>query len=115
MGFEAFCIVELMGHSRIAGKVCEEEIAGYAFLRVDVPKTDGVEAFTKFFGPSAIYSITPVDEETCLRAVAGFREKPVEVWRLAPESPLLAEKVIEYDDDDFDDDGLPIEYDEPLF
>ncbi len=40
----------------------EAILAGGAFLRVDVPSTNGNPPFTRFYGPSAIYSITPVSE-----------------------------------------------------
>jgi len=96
MSFEQHCIIALMGHARIAGKVTEQEIGGNVFLRVDVPKTDSIEAFTKFYSASAIYSITPVDEVTCLRAVAAFRERPIETWRL-PETPMLQKRVTDAD------------------
>jgi len=64
-GFDNFCIVELFGHQKIAGKVTEQVIAGQGFVRVDVPQTKRFPAFTRMFGSGAIYSITPVDEETC--------------------------------------------------
>ncbi len=93
--FNQHCILELMGHQRIAGKVSEQVIAGTAFLRIDVPKVDGIAAFTKFYSASAVYSITPVDEAICLRAVAGYRERPIETWRLSPEMPLLEDTIVE--------------------
>lgn len=37
--FDSWCIVELFGHSKIAGKCTEENIAGSNMLRVDVPET----------------------------------------------------------------------------
>ena len=100
MSFEEYAVVELMGHKIIAGMVTEEEIAGAAFLRVDVPEVDGNKPFTKFFSPGAIYSVTPVDQDTCFRAVASYREKPIEVWRLT-ETISLPEP---HDRDDEDDD-----------
>lgn len=111
MGFEAFAIVELMGHARIAGKVSEETIAGQAMLRVDVPPTDNRDAYTKFYSAGAVYCLTPTDEATMLLAVDQFNVPPISPYVLRmPESPLLAEKV--YDDnpatymgdDDYDDD-----------
>ena len=36
--FECFALVEIFGHTRIAGKVTEQVIAGTGFVRVDVPE-----------------------------------------------------------------------------
>lgn len=55
--FSEWCLVELFGHQKIVGKVTEATMAGGAFLRVDVPAFNGSPAFTRFYGPSAIYSI----------------------------------------------------------
>ena len=65
--FEVFALVELFGHNKIAGKVSEQVIAGTGFVRVDVPDTTRKPAHTRFFNPSAIYSITPVEESVATR------------------------------------------------
>lgn len=36
--FEGWAILELMGHRRLGGYIREQEIAGQAFLRIDVPE-----------------------------------------------------------------------------
>ncbi len=72
--FEMHCIVEIFGHAQIAGKVSEQTIAGQGFIRVDVPKTTKRDGFTRFYGPSAIYSMTPVSEE-----IAGLMAERLEV------------------------------------
>lgn len=82
MSFSQHCIVELFGHQRIAGQVTEEQIGGASFIRVDVPKTARREAFTKYYGASAIYALTPCDEDTAHRAAQAFDLMPIEVWRL---------------------------------
>jgi len=61
--FESWAVVELFGHQRIAGKVTEATIGGCSFLRVDVPKTEKRQAYTKYYGNGAIYAMTPCDEE----------------------------------------------------
>lgn len=61
--FETHALVELFGHVRLAGKVTEQTIAGTGFIRVDVPDTKRKKGFTRLFGTSAIYSMTPVSEE----------------------------------------------------
>jgi hypothetical protein len=78
--FETWAIVDLFGHQQIAGKASEEVIAGGSFLRVDVPETTAAEAFTRFFGAGAIYSITPVAEEIARRAAEQVRREPITVW-----------------------------------
>lgn len=79
-GFREHCILELYGHQQIAGEVTEQEIAGSAFVRVDVPATNGQSAFTRFYGTSAIYSITPVSEEVARLAAERLTKRPVTVY-----------------------------------
>lgn len=89
--FDEWCLVELMGHQRIVGKVSEATIAGGAFLRVDVPKFDGEPAFTRFYAPGAVYCISPVSEQVARGLMAQHRNEPVSRF----DFPQLAEKVSE--------------------
>jgi len=95
--FEQFAIVELFGHSIIAGKVSEQVIGGQGFVRVDVPTIDEEKGFTKFYGAGAIYAITPCNEEAMLAAVQGLRTKPIDVWKL--HLPQLTVRADDGDDD----------------
>ncbi len=83
--FDHWAIVEIMGHQRIAGRVSEETIAGASYLRVDVPQVEDLKAFTKYFGTSAIYAITPVSEEIARAMVLRFQERPVQEYELPPD------------------------------
>jgi hypothetical protein len=85
--FENWCIVELFGHQKIAGKVTEQVIAGQGFVRVDVPQTSKRPAFTRLFGSGAIYSITPVEEEIAVLAAQQIYVEPVTVY-VAPSHQL---------------------------
>lgn len=87
--FNEWALVELFGHQRIVGKVSEATLAGGAFLRVDVPSFNGACAFTRYFGPGAIYSISPVTEEIARGLMASNRHEPVSRFDM----PQLAEKV----------------------
>ena len=80
--FEQFAIVELMGRVVIAGLVSEQVIGGQSFVRVDVPMYNEQPAFTKFFGPGAIYCITPCAEDTALIAVGRLQIRPIELFKL---------------------------------
>lgn len=112
-GFKSWAVVEIMGHQTYAGMVSEETIAGAAFLRIDVPETPERAAYTKFFGASSIYCITPVNEETAQLALKAYAKSPINEYemRLALPAKQLGpatinrEKFFEGDDDydDFDD------------
>ena len=78
--FDHWCIVELMGHQRLAGRVSEQVIGGSSFVRADVPEVDGKQGLTKLFGAGAIYSLTIVDEETAILMARQIQAKPIDEW-----------------------------------
>jgi len=78
--FDLWAIVELFGHSKIAGHITEQNIAGTNMLRVDVPETSKNIAFTRFFGSSAIYAINPVDEQTATHFAEQLQVAPIQSW-----------------------------------
>lgn len=80
--FEAWAIVELFGHQRIAGKLSEQSIGGAHFVRVDVPDVNGRAGFTKLYTQGAIYGITFVDETVARMAAAQMRIEPVKAYDL---------------------------------
>ena len=87
MGIKVFAspqwaVVELFGRQVIAGQVTEVTIAGGDMLRVDVPSINGLDAYTKFYGSGAIYSITPVDEASALHAVEHLHVRPINEWTI---------------------------------
>ncbi len=101
--FECFAIVELMGRNVIAGYVSEQVIAGAALLRVDVPATERQPAYTKFFGGSSIYGITPTTEDIVKRAAERLNIRPVSEWVVpTPTSRQLVDTTADnaFDDDD---------------
>ena len=78
--FDLWCMVELFGHQRIAGRCTEQNVAGTNMLRVDVPETKNQPAFTRFFSSGAIYAINPVSEEIARHLAENFELSPVSVW-----------------------------------
>jgi hypothetical protein len=74
-----------MGHDRYAGLVTEEIIGGTAFLRVDVPECGHKPAFTKFFGASSIYSISPVAEDIARAVAMQLGKTAIMQWDLPEE------------------------------
>jgi hypothetical protein len=66
---KSWALVELFGHQRIVGFLTQQTFGSGVLFRVDVPdltkETTVVrKGFTRYFGLSAIYSITPIDEQT---------------------------------------------------
>jgi hypothetical protein len=80
--FEAWAIVELMGHRRLAGKVSEQRIAGATLLRIDVPRGSGFT--TTFYGSTAIFSLTPTTEDVVRAVALHSQPEPVSRWELTP-------------------------------
>jgi hypothetical protein len=80
--YEGWCVLELMGHRRLAGYVRTEDIAGQAFLRLDVPAVEGHAAATQFYAPAAVYCITPTTEAIVQGFAKASRPAPVQRWEL---------------------------------
>ena len=97
--FEGWAIVEIMGHNTIAGYVSEQSIAGTAMLRVDVPANEHQPAFTKFYGGSSIYGLTPTTEEIATHAAKRLAVRPVSLWTVPEPQPrqLVDSRAVEPD------------------
>jgi hypothetical protein len=87
-GFEGWAIVELFGRNQIAGHVTEVAMFGTSMMRVDVPESGDNPSYTKFFGGSAIYAITPTTEEIAQIAAQRLDVRPVSDW-VVPDRPQL--------------------------
>jgi hypothetical protein len=79
--FESWAIVELFGHTQLAGKVTTETIAAQEFIRIDVPKTSRVPEFTKYHLPSAVYGLTPVDKDYATRMAECINAQPINDYK----------------------------------
>ncbi len=86
--YEGWCILELLGHRRLAGYVTAVEVAGHGMLRLDVPDEPGPTGqeyvVTQFYSPNALYCLTPTTEEVARRVATGARPTPVARWELEP-------------------------------
>jgi len=87
--FDFWAIVELFGHSTIAGYVTRS--VG-DLIRIDVPEVDGQHVFTKFHGTKAIYGMTPTTEEIAKKAAEKLAVRPVSLW-VVPNRALPAPGV----------------------
>lgn len=110
--FEAWGVVDLFGHIRLAGRISEQAIGGETFIRVDVPNSD--ETFhTRLFGKGAIYSMSLTDEPIAREYAKRSGTRPVSAYDVAAlvkdaaPAKLSALSVPAADDDD-QDDGFPL-------
>jgi hypothetical protein len=98
--FDQWCLVELFGHARIAGRVSEETIGGCALVRVDVPTVDEIPGYTRLYGNGAIYSITPVTEEIARAAAKTYRTVPVSPYEIPELRALRNQAALSLSDDE---------------
>lgn len=96
---ETWAYIEIMGHSRIAGRVSERKMGTQVMLQVDVPKTDEGFSHPELFSPSAIFSIKPTTEEWC-RSFCKARVN-YEVLPYIPQSRQLHPHDQEQDDREY--------------
>lgn len=98
--FDEWCILELLGHRRVAGRVSEVSIGGGSFLRIDIPMKDGSTS-TQFYSPGSIYCITPTTEEIARTLSVEYQPEPVSRWDLKQlMSPVEPERVATFDNDE---------------
>lgn len=82
---KSWALVELFGHQRIVGFLSQQTFGTGVLFRVDVPDLmkDGKkvrDGFTRYFGLSSIYSITPISEQMVrelLPACDGTPSRPM--------------------------------------
>lgn len=97
--FEAWGLLELFGHQRLAGRLTEQTIGGVHFVRIDVPPVDDVQEYTRFFTQGAIYGMTITTEDVARKLAAGMCARPISAYDL-PRAPALPSRPEDDGDDD---------------
>lgn len=124
--YEGWAVLEIFGHQTYAGYVTTQTFGQAVLFRVDVPpltererllkhyeyvdgksvppgstvKEAAVQGYTKFFGPGAIYAMTPCAQDAAEKAVAAMQTRKVSVVKLAEDRALVG-AVESEDDTDF--------------
>jgi len=98
---DVWAIVEIMGHSRFAGRISQTTQFGLPMLRIEVPETKTAQAFEKHFGAAAVFGLTPCTEAVARRAAESFAERPTTLIDLSMRLP--APSTDDGDDDDVED------------
>jgi len=102
--FEAWGLVELMEHQRMAGKLSEQPVGGGNMLRVDIP--NGETFRTAYYGASAIYAVHITDEAAARKLVGDSGSRPPYAYELqhavARIAPSASVYEPEYEDEQHD-------------
>ena len=88
---KSWALVELFGHQRIVGYLSQQSFGTGVLFRVDVPDLTSSgksirAGFTRYFGLSAIYSITPISEEMVRQLLPSIDGTPGEARALTSRS-----------------------------
>ena len=85
---KGWCVLELMGHRKLAGLISEDE----GLLRIDVYEQDPDEVndadgpvlpiATQWYGRSAIYCITATTKENCIGLTQRYKPAPIGRYEL---------------------------------
>lgn len=79
-----WCIVELMGHVRLAGRVREQPLFSVNMLRLDIPGEGEAWLSTQYIGGASLYRVTPCGEEIARAVAARSQPEPAHRWELPP-------------------------------
>lgn len=99
---ETWAYIEIMGHSKIAGRVSERKVGVAAMLQIDVPNPTEGFSHSALYSPQSIFSIQPTTEDWCRKFIAARVNYPV--LPFIPTSRQLAQ--VSPDNDENDDEGF---------
>jgi len=104
---KSYAVVEMMGHRKIVGIICESGYGPGSLIRVDVLGNDGEVERTEHIGVGSIYCLTEVTEQVAKAAAAAHAPKPSWAYAIDSGRALSVGSYVEpdyIDDDDEDDD-----------
>lgn len=81
--FASWCLVELMGHRKLAGYVTDDMLAGVKILRIDEPDLGPDRpGRSVFFNTTAIYALRPATEELVMAMAPNWVTPEITEWSL---------------------------------
>lgn len=73
-----WAIVELFGHTVLAGEVSKSEIGD--FIQINIPEVGPIPAWTKLLNPKAVYGITPTTKTVAIGKAKALKAMPIDRW-----------------------------------
>jgi len=86
----SWALLELFGHSKVAGLVTSRKLGTEVMFQVDVPKGETEFSHSELYSPKAIFAIKPTSEDWCRRWAQYARETIRDVLPYVPESRQIA-------------------------
>jgi len=74
---DCWAVVEIFGHTKVAGRVTTRKVGVNVMIQVDVPKNEAEFSHSQLFGPAAIFSINPTTETWCRRWAKAIAHPPL--------------------------------------
>jgi len=100
---DCWALVEIFGHTKVAGRVTTRKVGVNVMIQVDVPKDESEFSHSQLFGPAAIFSINPTTETWCRRwakAALNYNHSPLPYIPAEPKQ--VEDGAGEVDEDDYD-------------
>lgn len=112
-GFKGWAILEIFGHRKLGGlvEVNPPELPG--LIRVDVITDGDAPIATQYYGPTAIFCLTPTTEAVARRLACNSAIRPVARFELLDESPVRQLGAHAATGDDDDDESFRYGFDDP--
>lgn len=88
--FDAWGMLELFGHQKLAGRLTEQSIGGCHFIRIDVPEVESLPEYTRLFTQGAIYGVTITTEGVARKLAANLRAAPIKAYDIAAPAPAIS-------------------------
>jgi hypothetical protein len=101
-----WALVEIFGHTKVAGRITTRKFGVNMMLQVDVPKGAAEFSHSQLFSPAAIFSINPTSEEWCRRwAERSYNPSPLPYLPERLSVTAASESDGPDSDEDHDDEG----------
>jgi hypothetical protein len=88
---DCWALVEIFGHTKVAGRVTTRKVGVNVMIQVDVPKGATELSHSQMFSPAAVFSINPTTEAWCrswAAEAAKYNQSPLPY--IPNESPRLS-------------------------
>jgi hypothetical protein len=89
----SWALLELFGHSKVAGRLTSRKLGTEIMFQVDVPKGEKEFSHTELYSPKAVFAIKPTTEDWCRQwATYAATEGAHDVLPYVPASRQLEDR-----------------------